>query len=102
MTAAVGTERDSVVMTARGITKIYGPTQALKGVDFDIRRGAVTALVGENGAGKSTLMKILAGVESPTSGVLELDGQELELTGTVEPPSTAWGSSSRSSTSAPT
>ncbi|HVL60148.1 MAG TPA: sugar ABC transporter ATP-binding protein [Microbacterium sp.] len=84
MTTAVGAERDSVVMTARGITKIYGPTQALKGVDFDIRRGAVTALFGENGAGKSTLMKILSGVETPTSGILELDGEELELTGTVD------------------
>ena len=55
-------------MTARGITKIYGPTQALKGVDFDIRRGAVTALFGENGAGKSTLMKILSGVETRPAG----------------------------------
>jgi erythritol transport system ATP-binding protein len=75
---------DSVVMSARGITKVYGPTRALKGVDFDIRRGAVTVLFGENGAGKSTLMKILSGVESPTSGVLVLDGEEITLTGTVD------------------
>jgi len=70
MTTAVGAERDSVVMTARGITKIYGPTQALKGVDFDIRRGAVTALFGENGAGKSTLMRLLAGLMTPDSGMI--------------------------------
>ena len=63
-----------VVMSARGITKVYGVTRALKGVDFDIRRGKVTVLFGENGAGKSTLMKILSGVETPTDGVLELDG----------------------------
>ena len=75
---------DSVLMRARGITKVYGPTRALKGVDFDVRRGAVTVLFGENGAGKSTLMKILSGVESPTSGVLELDGEEIILTGTVD------------------
>ncbi|WP_307785373.1 sugar ABC transporter ATP-binding protein [Microbacterium hibisci] len=75
---------DSVVMTARGITKVYGATRALKGVDFDIRRGAVTVLFGENGAGKSTLMKILSGVEQPTSGVLTLDGEEIELSGTVD------------------
>jgi erythritol transport system ATP-binding protein len=71
-------------MTARGITKVYGATRALKGVDFDIRRGAVTVLFGENGAGKSTLMKILSGVETPTSGVLELDGEQVTLTGTVD------------------
>ncbi|MET1019551.1 MAG: sugar ABC transporter ATP-binding protein [Microterricola sp.] len=78
------TGHDAVVMSARGITKSYGVTRALKGVDFDVRAGAVTALFGENGAGKSTLMKILSGVESPTSGVLELDGQEIVLSDTVD------------------
>jgi erythritol transport system ATP-binding protein len=73
-----------VVMRAVGITKTYGATHALKGVDFEIRPGTVTALFGENGAGKSTLMKILSGVESPTSGVLELDGEPLVLHSTVE------------------
>ncbi|WP_248170196.1 MULTISPECIES: sugar ABC transporter ATP-binding protein [unclassified Microbacterium] len=81
MTTAVDT---SVVMSARGITKVYGATRALKGVDFDVRRGAVTVLFGENGAGKSTLMKILSGVESPTSGTLILDGEEIVLSGTVD------------------
>ncbi|MCK6079289.1 sugar ABC transporter ATP-binding protein [Microbacterium sp. EYE_5] len=71
-------------MSARGITKVYGATRALKGVDFDVRRGAVTVLFGENGAGKSTLMKILSGVESPTSGTLILDGEEIVLSGTVD------------------
>ncbi|MET0297769.1 MAG: sugar ABC transporter ATP-binding protein, partial [Microbacterium sp.] len=80
----MSTEQDAVVMRARGITKVYGPTRALKGVDFEIRRGTVTVLFGENGAGKSTLMKILSGVETPTSGILELDGDELILSGTVD------------------
>jgi erythritol transport system ATP-binding protein len=71
-------------MRALGITKSYGATQALKGVDFDIRRGAVTVLFGENGAGKSTLMKILSGVEQPTSGALEFDGEIVELANTTE------------------
>ncbi|MDQ0577700.1 sugar ABC transporter ATP-binding protein [Agromyces albus] len=77
-------ERDAVVMRARQITKTYGATRALKGVDFEIRSGAVTALFGENGAGKSTLMKILSGVETPTSGILELDGREIQLASTVD------------------
>ncbi|MFC4224004.1 sugar ABC transporter ATP-binding protein [Lysinibacter cavernae] len=66
---------DSVVIRARDITKRYGGVHALKGVDFAIHRGKVTTLFGENGAGKSTLMKILSGVEQPTSGTVELDGE---------------------------
>jgi len=75
---------NEVVMSARGITKIYGATHALKGVDFDIRAGAVTVLFGENGAGKSTLMKILSGVETPTAGTLQLRGEEITLSDTVD------------------
>ncbi|MBT2486486.1 MULTISPECIES: sugar ABC transporter ATP-binding protein [unclassified Microbacterium] len=75
---------DGVVMTARGISKVYGATHALKGVDFDIRAGAVTVLFGENGAGKSTLMKILSGVETPTAGTLTLNGEGIELVDTVD------------------
>jgi erythritol transport system ATP-binding protein len=73
-----------VVMRAVGITKTYGATRALKGVDFEVRRGAVTVLFGENGAGKSTLMKILSGVERPTAGVLELDGEPVVLRNSVD------------------
>ncbi len=81
---AVATERNTVVMRAVGITKIYGATRALNNVDFEIRSGTVTVLFGENGAGKSTLMKILSGVETPTSGRLELDGEEVRLHSTVD------------------
>ncbi|MFC7374883.1 sugar ABC transporter ATP-binding protein [Brachybacterium sp. GCM10030267] len=66
---------DDVVLHARDIVKTYGGTRALKGVDFGVHRGQVTTLFGENGAGKSTLMKILSGVEQPTSGSIILDGQ---------------------------
>jgi len=74
----------AVVMRARGITKHYGATHALKGVDFSIKRGQVTVLFGENGAGKTTLMKIMSGIESPTSGTLELDGEEVALKDTID------------------
>ena len=69
------------VMRARGINKVFGATHALRGVDFDVTAGRVTVLFGENGAGKSTLMKILAGIEAPTTGTLELDGEPVELRG---------------------
>jgi erythritol transport system ATP-binding protein len=59
-------------------------TRALKGVNFDVRRGKVTVLFGENGAGKSTLMKIMSGVTTPTDGHLELDGERIQLSSTNE------------------
>jgi erythritol transport system ATP-binding protein len=64
-----------VVLKAEGVGKTYGGVSALSDVDFEVHAGAVNVLIGENGAGKSTLMKILAGVERPSSGQLFLDSQ---------------------------
>jgi erythritol transport system ATP-binding protein len=72
----------AVVLKAVNISKTYGVTRALKGVEFEVHRGKVTVLFGENGAGKSTLMKILSGVETPTAGHLELDGEVVSLNST--------------------
>ena len=80
----VETLNDTVVLRATDVTKRYGGTHALKGVNFEIHEGKVTTLFGENGAGKSTLMKILSGVETPTSGVLELRGRTVEFANTVD------------------
>ena len=60
---------------ALDVTKRYPGTTALDQVSFAARPGEVHALIGENGAGKSTLVKILAGVEAPTSGRILLDGR---------------------------
>lgn len=76
--------QDDVVLEARNIVKTYGGTRALKGVNFEIRRGTVTTLFGENGAGKSTLMKILSGVEQPTSGEIILDGEPVVFATTTD------------------
>jgi len=65
----------SVDLRMTGISKSFGPVQALSDVGFTVRAGTVHALVGENGAGKSTLMKILAGVYKPDSGSIEIHGQ---------------------------
>lgn len=69
-----------VVLEARGISKAFPGVKALDGVDLTLRAGRSTALLGENGAGKSTLMKILAGVQSPDSGELIVEGQSVSFT----------------------
>jgi erythritol transport system ATP-binding protein len=66
-----------VILYAERITKLFPGVLALDQVNFKAYRGKVNVLVGENGAGKSTLMKILAGVEHPTSGRLLLEGEEV-------------------------
>ena len=58
----------------RGISKSFGFTAALVGVDLTIRAGEVLALLGENGAGKSTLVKVLTGVIAPDAGTIEIGG----------------------------
>lgn len=77
-------DESEVVLAARNVAKSFGAVQALKSVNFDVHRGQVTTLFGENGAGKSTLMKILSGVQKPTSGNLMLDGRPVEINSTVE------------------
>ena len=57
------------------ISKFFGPTIALDGVDLELREGEVHALIGENGAGKSTLMNIIAGSLRPDQGTMEIHGK---------------------------
>ena len=59
----------------RGLTKRYGATVALAGVDLDLRPGEVLGIAGPNGAGKSTLVRIIAGEERADGGELTFDGR---------------------------
>ncbi|WP_116953102.1 sugar ABC transporter ATP-binding protein [Jiangella endophytica] len=61
-------------LALRGILKGFAGVPVLHGIDLQVGRGEVLALLGENGAGKSTLVKIIAGVEAPDAGVIEIDG----------------------------
>ncbi len=75
---------DEIYLHAEKIDKIYPGTKALDQVSFDIKRGKVNVLIGENGAGKSTLMRIIAGIEKPSSGKLYLQGKEVSFNSTVD------------------
>ncbi|TCL68379.1 sugar ABC transporter ATP-binding protein [Rhizobium sp. BK251] len=74
--AAVAHEPRQILL-ARGVTKSFPGVLALDNVDFDVRAGEVTALLGENGAGKSTLIKLMAGFYTPDSGEITVNGVAL-------------------------
>jgi len=69
------------VVSARGLTRTYGKgdatVHALRDVDIDIAEGRLTAIMGPSGSGKSTLMHILAGLDQPTGGRVQIDGTEI-------------------------
>src|SRR5436190_8029505 len=67
------------LLRLRGVSKTFGPVQALTGVDLDVPAGQVTALVGDNGAGKSLLIKCIAGIHTPDSGVISWAGQPVHI-----------------------
>lgn len=63
-----------IIAEARGLTKDYGKTRALRDVNLRLRRGEILGLVGDNGSGKSTFLKLLAGQIFPTKGEVSLFG----------------------------
>jgi putative ABC transport system ATP-binding protein len=73
------------VVGARDLTRRYGSGEtavdALRGVSLDVARGELVAVMGPSGSGKSTLMHILAGLDHPTSGKVEIEGTEITTLG---------------------
>jgi simple sugar transport system ATP-binding protein len=67
------------LLEARNIVKSYGHVEVLRGADFHVEAGKVTALIGDNGAGKSTLVKILSGVIAANAGEILLRGEPVEF-----------------------
>ena len=67
------------VLSVRGATKRFGAVTALDGVDLDLYRGEVLALLGDNGAGKSTLIKCCSGALRLDSGTISMDGAEVTI-----------------------
>jgi ribose transport system ATP-binding protein len=68
-----------IVLELAGVSKTFGGVEALRQVDFALRRGEIHGLIGENGAGKSTLMKIIAGVHAGYAGSMRIDGSEVHF-----------------------
>jgi putative ABC transport system ATP-binding protein len=69
------------VVNARDLTRVYGEgstaVHALRGIDLDVQGGKLTAVMGPSGSGKSTLMHLLAGLDLPTSGDVEIAGTSI-------------------------
>jgi ABC-type sugar transport system ATPase subunit len=67
------------VLSVRAATKRFGSVLALDGVDLEVRRGEILALLGDNGAGKSTLIKCISGLHHLDAGAIHLDGLETAI-----------------------
>src|SRR5262245_51245717 len=65
------------LLEARGLHAAYGRAQVLHGVDLQVRRGEVVALLGRNGMGKTTLVRALMGIIAPSAGELRFDGEPI-------------------------
>jgi ABC-type multidrug transport system fused ATPase/permease subunit len=71
----------SPVLEIRGLDKSFYATHAADNVSFSVNSGEIVALLGENGAGKSTVIKMLAGVYTPDSGDVSIEGKQIHLDG---------------------
>ena len=69
----------NILIEARDLLKVYGPTIAVNHLDIDIYQGEVLALVGGNGAGKSTLIKLLSGIVNSDAGSLTIGGESIDV-----------------------
>jgi ribose transport system ATP-binding protein len=68
--------KDAVLLSTKGIRKIFPPTVALNDVNFELRKGEIHGVIGENGSGKSTLSSVIMGVQKPNKGSMYFRGVE--------------------------
>ncbi len=78
LAAAAALPSASPVLRATGLTKRFGQTEALRGVDLAIRPGEMLAIMGPSGSGKSTLLHCLAGILAPDGGQVVFDGRRID------------------------
>jgi len=75
----VETSAPQSLLGMRGLSKHFGPVQAMQNVDLEVKAGEVLALIGDNGAGKSTLIKTIAGIWAPSAGKIFWKGKEVHI-----------------------
>lgn len=68
---------DGTLLQVRGLESCYGRIQALKGIDLEVRKGELVALIGANGAGKTTFLRTLSGVQPMSAGSIHFNGQDI-------------------------
>lgn len=83
-TLPVAAVSSSPVLRASGLIKRFGQTEALRGVDVEVGRGEILAVMGPSGSGKSTLLHCLAGILVPDAGTVEFDGRRIDDLGESE------------------
>jgi len=68
---------DPTILTVRGVRRVFGGVEALKGVDLDVARGSITGIIGPNGSGKTTLFQVISGMDRGATGSVVFDGREI-------------------------
>ena len=66
---------NEAIIEVKNLTKAFGKTEVLKGIDLSIKEGERVAIIGPSGSGKSTLLRCLNCLETPTSGVVKISGE---------------------------
>ncbi|MBO6537343.1 MAG: ABC transporter ATP-binding protein [Balneolaceae bacterium] len=80
------TKNNAPILEVSGLTKSFDQTErALHGVDYQLKAGKVCAVVGESGCGKTTLLRLIAGLEVPEQGSIQIDGEVVSSTSISKP-----------------
>jgi L-cystine transport system ATP-binding protein len=71
------------MISIKNLHKQFGQLEVLKGIDLEVEKGKVVVIIGPSGSGKTTMLRCLNVLETPTTGVISIEGQTLDFTGSV-------------------